>query len=63
MSIKFFIYMKESKRIVSKPMIHKFRAEEMRDYFNKGNSIVEVGYGELNVKTGEYTNIHYAKES
>ncbi|MBK7979310.1 MAG: hypothetical protein IPK06_04760 [Ignavibacteriae bacterium] len=54
--------MKGSKRIVSKPMIHKEKANEIRDYFNKGNSTIEVGYGDYNLKTGEYSNIHYAKE-
>ena len=63
MSIRYFLYMKESKRIVSKPMIHKEKANEIRDYFNKGNSTIEVGYGDYNLKTGEYSNIHYAKEN
>lgn len=58
--LKHFVYMKESKKIVSKPLPTAQSAKKISNHFNAKNKNTSYGSGEYDPKTDTYTNIYYA---
>lgn len=61
--LRYFVYMIATKKIISKPFISNTKAQEFSDHFNEARVTTNVGYGDYNSETKEYSNIHYAKKN